>query len=240
MITLSYPVSEAVLITLNRPEKRNAMNPELIQALFSALEKISQDSKIRVVMLNGNGEHFCAGADIKAMEQAASYSREENILDAKKLASLLYLLYHFPKPTIALVQGAAMGGGLGLMACCDIAIAAENASFCFPEVKLGLTPSVISPYILAAVSERAAKYYFLTAEKFSAKEALEMGLIHHSVEYENLNSKGLEIAEVLLKNSSHAMHEAKKLISSVKHKLISEELLQFTAEHLAMMRSSAF
>ncbi len=226
------------LISLNRPEKRNAMNAALIQQLTRELEILALDKKNYVVVITGQGEHFCAGADIGWMQQIAKNSYDDNVADAKQLALLLHTLNTFPKPTIALIHGATLGGGLGVIACCDIAIAAKNSSFCFSEVKIGLTPSVISPYIIAAIGERAARYYFLTAEKFGTDAALQMGLIHKIVSPDELNTIGFSCAQEVLKNSPHAVSSAKSLIAQVAQAKLSEELLDFTAKHLATMRAS--
>ena len=151
---------------------------------------------------------FVRGADIDWMQKIAQSSPEENRQDAQNLATLMQMIYHFPKPVIVLAHGATLGGGLGLLTACDIAIAANNASFGFSEVRIGLTPSVISPYVLAAIGERAARYYFLTAERFGVEEAHRLGLIHRVVDEEGLKSTGLMIAGELLKNSSIAILEA--------------------------------
>lgn len=223
-------------ITLNRPEKRNAMNGEVIQLFIHALKEVATDRNIRVVIINGTGANFCAGADITWMRHIAQSSRKENIADAKQLALLLQMLYTFPKPTIALAQGSTLGGGLGLMACCDITIAADTANFCFSEAKMGLAPSVISPYIIPAIGERAARYYFLTAEKFSAQEAQRIGLVHRVVLENEMTQAGMILADQLIKNSPHALTEIKNLIATVAHEKISKEVARFTAEHLAGMR----
>lgn len=227
-----------VTIILDRPEKRNALNTEVIQEFIHCLKKIATDRDTRVVMIAGNGAHFCAGADIAHMQQIAQASREENIVDAKQLALLLQMLYTFPKPTIALAHGATMGGGLGILACCDIAIAANNSNFCFSEVKIGLTPSVISPYIVSAIGERATRYYFLTAEKFTAKDAQRIGLVQHIVADDQLIHFGTALAKEIVKNSPHALAEAKNLISIIAGEKISKELVSFTAEHLAGVRAT--
>jgi methylglutaconyl-CoA hydratase len=225
-------------ITLNRPEKRNAMDGFLIQELCDALTQIAVEENARVLILNGNGEHFCAGADIDWMQKIAQGSAEENRQDAHQLATLMQMIYRFPKPVIVLAHGATLGGGLGLLAACDIAVAANNASFGFSEVRIGLTPSVISPYVLAAIGERAARYYFLTAERFGADEAHRLGLVHRVVDAEALACTGLMIAGELLKNSSLAILEAKRLIRHVSRHDLNDDLTQFTADHLAKLRAT--
>lgn len=229
---------EIATITLNRSDKRNAMNGQLIKELHHALRTLSEDSHARVLMINGNGEHFCAGADIAWMQKIATGSYDENADDAKMLADLMYQLYTFPKPTIILAHGATLGGGMGLLAACDIAIASNNASFGFSEVKMGIAPSVISPYVISAIGERAAHYYFLTGERFGPDEAHRIGLIHQVIEYEALSSVGITLAKTLLQNAPNAIIAAKKLIRYVAREKISEELARKTAEHLANLRGS--
>jgi methylglutaconyl-CoA hydratase len=238
MISVSYPRQGVASVALNRANKRNALNALLIEELTTALKELAINENVRVVLLAGEGPDFCAGADIAAMQKQATLSHKENLEDATQLALLLYTLYIFPKPTIAVVQGATLGGGLGLLACCDIAIAAEDASFCFSEVKMGLTPSVVSPYVVAMLGERCARYYFLTARRFFSEEAERIGLIHARVPSDQLMEKAIECAEQLLKNSPYALSEVKKLISHVSTEKISAELLHFTAEHLSHMRST--
>jgi methylglutaconyl-CoA hydratase len=238
MIILVSILDGIATVTLNRPEKRNAMDGLFVAELSDALTKIANDKSARVLIVNANGEHFCAGADIGWMQKIAQSSPEENRHDALQLAALMQMIYCFPLPVIALVHGAALGGGLGLLAACDIAIAANNASFGFSEVKMGITPSVISPYILAAIGERAARYYFLTAERFGAEEAHRLGLVHRVVAVDALPSTGLMIAQELLKNSSSALSEAKRLIQHVSRQEITDELIEFTADHLSRLRKT--
>jgi methylglutaconyl-CoA hydratase len=238
-VVLTIPKKGIALITLNRPEKRNALNGPLIHEWFAILQNVAEDKNIFIVLLNGNGEHFCAGADIAWMQKMAQCTHDENVQEAIQLAMLLQTIHTFPKPVIGLIQGAAMGGGLGVMACCDIVIAAENATFCFSEAKIGLTPSVISPYVISVIGERAARYYFLTADKFNAENAKKLNLVQRIVPLAQLNSEGLSLAETLLKNSPYSLVEGKKIIKQVVSQPISAKLIQMTAEHLAMMRSSS-
>lgn len=225
-------------ITLNRPEKRNALNGQLIHELLQALRVAAVDQHTHILIIQGNGEHFCAGADILWLQEMVAAANERNYKDAYMLADLLYQLYLFPKPTIVLAQGATMGGGLGLLATCDIAIAAKNASFGFSEVKIGLAPSTISPYIIAAIGERATHYYFLTGERFGTEEAHRISLIHQITEPEALTSVGLSVAKTLLQNSPNAMIAVKQLIRRVAKEKITENLAQKTAEHLANLSTS--
>lgn len=225
-------------LILNKPEKYNAFDAELIDEFSQHIKQLSEDDKTRLLIITGKGNHFCAGADLSWMRNMAKSSSEGNRYDARQFALLLHAIYSFPKPTIALVQGMSFGGGLGLIACCDIAIAADNAGFCFSEAKIGLTPSVISPYIIEAIGARAARYYFLTAERFNAEIAYKIGLIHQVVSLDQLQSQGDMLAHTILKNSPHALSEAKKLIYQVAHEKISEKILRWSAEHLAEMRES--
>lgn len=237
-ILVTKPQDAVCLLTLNRPEKRNALDGAIIQEWIQILEHIENDKTIRVVMLNGNGDHFCAGADIAWMQKMSQCSKADNINDALQLANLLKKIYFFSKPVIGLIHGATMGGGLGVAACCDMVIAASNSNFCFSETKMGLTPSVISPYILPILGERLTRYYFLTAEKFDSQKALELKLVQEIVLSEKLVELGLELANKLLKNSPHALVESKKLIQHVSKHPISDDITQWTAEHLAFMRAS--
>lgn len=222
-------------LTLDRPDKRNAMHGPLIAECLRELKKIAVDDS-RVLIINGTGDNFCAGGDIGWMQKIATTSDDENYADAQSLADLLYTLYNFPKPTIVLAHGATLGGGLGLLSAADIAIAAKNTSFSLPEVKIGITPSMISPYVIAAIGERAAHYYFLTGERFGVDEARRLGLIHQIVESEALMSVGVTLAQSLLQSSPNALRAAKQLIRRVSKEKISQELAQKTAEHLAEIR----
>lgn len=225
-------------IKLNRAEKRNALDSELIREWTQALQQCEANPAIRVVIFSGQGEHFSAGADLQWMQKMAELPYPENVADALILAQLLKTIAHFPKPTLALVQGAVMGGALGVLAACDIAIAADNAVFCFSEVKIGLTPSMISPYVIPVMGERAAKYYFLTAEKFNAETALKLNLVQQITTKDNLAQQGMACAEQLLKNGPHALIEVKKIIRHVVQETYSDQLIQYTAEHLATLRAT--
>ncbi|VVC77306.1 Hydroxycinnamoyl-CoA hydratase-lyase [Aquicella siphonis] len=226
------------IITLNRPDKRNAMHGPMIVELLRALKKFANDDS-RLLLLHGEGEHFCAGGDIAWMQKIALGSDDENYDDAQSLADLLYHLYTFPKPSLVLAHGMTLGGGMGLLAAADIAVASRSASFGLPEVRIGLTPSMISPYVIAAIGERAAHYYFLTGERFGAEEAFRVGLIHQLSEADALMSTGMSLAQTLLMNSPQALRSAKQLIRRVSKQTISEDLAQKTAEHLAELRTTA-
>jgi methylglutaconyl-CoA hydratase len=229
---------QLMTLTLNRPERCNALDGPLIQALQEAFFEAGRQDKIRTVVLKGAGKHFCAGADLEWMQKLAQSSFELGRDDARNLASLLYMMYSFPKPIITLVQGSAIGGGLGLLACSDLIIASEQAHFCFSEVKIGLVPAVISPYIISMVGQHVARYYFLTAERFSAPEALRIGLIQKMVAEEALEKTGEILAQTLLQNAPAAMAEVKHLLPQVANQEISLELSEKTAEIFARLRVS--
>lgn len=238
LITVST-AKRITLLTLNRIEKRNALSQTMIQAFVRALHQLAHDDDCRVLLIHGNGECFCAGADIKDMQKIAEESYDDNVNDAQSLASLLYQLYSFPKPTVVLAHHAVYGAGLGLLAVCDIAFAAQDTNFAFLEVKIGITPSIISPYIVAAIGERMARYYFLTGERFNAEEARRIGLIHHITAHEDLMKTGLAIANSLLANGPTALNTTKQLLKLVSKEKITETLSQKTAEHLAQVRGTS-
>lgn len=225
-------------ITLNRPEKHNALNNVIIAELMIFFNKAREDKNCRVVILQAIGENFCAGADIAWMQKIAEVPKEDNLADAMQLAALLQLIYVFPKPVIVLAQGAIMGGGLGLISVCDIALVTTDASFSFSEVKLGISPSVVSPYVIAAIGERAARYYFLTGEKFAAEEALRIGLVHQVVAGDAAKNVTVTMANQLLKFSPAALAATKRLIRDVSSQVISKELIELTAKHLVDGRTS--
>ncbi len=226
-------------LTLNRPELHNAFNEEVIYSLTEALKKAEADAEVRVVILAANGKSFCAGADLGWMRKMVDYSYEENIADAKALADLMQILANLSKPTIALVQGAAYGGGVGLIACCDIAIASETATFCFSETKLGLVPAIISPYIIQAMGVRAARRYFLTAEIFDVQEAYRLGLIHQITSAHLLMDTGWQMAQSLLNNSPQALQETKGLLGQLNQSMLNDKIITKTIDCIARIRVSA-
>lgn len=227
-------------LTMNRPELHNAFDDALIAAMTTELKRLEADAAVRVVLLTGSGKSFSAGADLNWMRRIADYTREENLRDALGLGELMQTLNALAKPTIALVQGAAYGGGVGLVACCDMAIAASRATFCLSEVRLGLMPAVISPYVAAAIGGRACRRFFLTAESFSAAEAQRLGLVHEvAADDAALQARGRELAMALLKNGPQAMAEAKKLIAAIAARPVDKELIADTAARIADRRASA-
>lgn len=226
-------------VTMNRPELHNAFDDLLITAMTGELRRLDADPQVRVVLLAASGKSFSAGADINWMRRMASYSLEENLADSVSLAGLMSTLNGLSKPTIALVQGAAYGGGVGLVACCDIALATELASFCLSEVKLGLIPAVISPYVIEAIGSRAARRYFLTAERFDAGEALQIGLVHELVAADELRTRGEALAALLAQNGPAALAAAKSMVAAVTARPIDATMVAETAERIAKVRSSA-
>ncbi len=227
-----------VEITLNKPDIHNAFDENLIAELTAILSELESNPATRVVILNARGKSFSAGADLNWMKKMAGYSREENYRDSLKLSNLMATLYQMKCPTIVAVQGAAFGGGVGLIACCDIAIAATNAKFSLSEVKLGLIPAVISPYVIKAIGERAAKRYFVTAEMFNANKAEQLGLISEVVDASELDNKVNSIARKILSNGPDAVTHAKELINAVSDKPIDEQLKKMTAHKIADTRAS--
>ena len=225
-------------ITLNRPEVHNAFDDSVIEKLIENLEIVGRKPEVRVVVLRSNGKSFSAGADLNWMQRMVKLSYDENLKDAGELARMLQILNGLPKPTIALVQGATFGGAVGLVACCDIALASEKASFCLSEVKIALIPATISPYVVEAMGTRAARRYFLTAERFSAQTAKELGLVHDVVLPEQLDESCEQMASHLLKNGPIAIQEAKSLIANVSNRVIDKELIDYSTQLIAKIRVS--
>jgi len=226
-------------ITMARPEKHNAFDDVLIADLTDAFERAGADDAVRVVILEAEGKSFSAGADLGWMERMADYSEEENLADARKLAHMVRVLNELPRPTIARVQGAAFGGGVGLVAACDIALASHTASFCLSEARLGLIPSVISPYVVEAIGARAARRYFQTAERFDAEQAQALGLVHEVVPRERLDSRLAELVGHLLDNGPAAMAASKELIRRVASGPVDDAMVEDTARRIADIRATA-
>lgn len=228
------------IITLNRPEKHNAFDAELIIELAQAIEMMTQDEAVRVIVLSSAGKSFCAGADLDWMRRAADYSPEENLREARQLAAMLHQLKACPKPVIARVQGPAYGGGVGLLACCDIVIATVDAQFVLSEVRFGLIPATIGPHVVAAIGERHARRYMLTAERFSAREAYRIGLIHELVvDAVALDTTVGELVGALLNNGPVALAECKALIAGIAGRPLTAELIEDTAQRITRLRASA-
>ena len=228
------------IVTLNNPEKHNAFDDALIVELTAAFRSLDTNATVRVIVLSAVGKSFSAGADLNWMKRMAGYTEAENRRDAMGLATLMRTLHGMTKPTIARVQGAAYGGGVGLVACCDIAVGTQSAMFSLSEAKLGLIPAVISPYVIAAIGERAAHRYFLSAERFDAAEAFRLGLLHElAFDDEAMDDKINDITTALLTCGPGAIAEAKQLIAAVANEAIDDTLVNDTANRIARVRASA-
>ena len=225
-------------ITLTRPEVRNAFNDEVIQQLKAAFESVGANRDVRAVVLAAEGPAFCAGADLNWMRRMADYTREENLADAGELAAMLKAIYECPKPTIAAVQGDVFAGGMGLVAACDMAVSVRTATYCLSEVKLGLIPATISPYVIRAMGTRAAHRYFLTAERFTAEEAQRIGFVHELVDADGLDAKVGELAAALVSASPSAVRACKRLVQDVAGQEIDAALIAATVEGIADIRAS--
>lgn len=239
MSDLEIELDERVFcLTLNRIDKHNAFDDKLLAQMQSKLDQAIRDPGVSVILLKANGAHFSAGADLHWMQRMATFSEKENLDDALVLARVMYTLHTSKKPTIALVQGSAFGGGAGLVAACDMAIAANNAHFCFSEVKLGLVPAVISPYVVDAIGSRAAKHLFMTAERFDAHKALNLQLVQHCVDEDELLAYGLNYAKKITQLAPQAVSDCKTLVETVVNQTIDEHLLMKTAGIIAKKRVS--
>jgi methylglutaconyl-CoA hydratase len=225
-------------ITLNRPELRNAFDDALIGALTHAFCELEENPSVRVVVLAGSGPAFCAGADLNWMKRMAGYGYDENLADARALATMLATLDRMGKPTIARVHGPVFAGGTGLVAACDIAVGTPEAKFCFSEAKLGLSPATISPYVIRAIGERQARRYFLTAEVFGAEEAHRIGLLAALTTPENLDVMIDELVKHLLSGGPQAHAKIKDLIRAVAQRPVDDALSAETAKRIAEIRVS--
>lgn len=233
-----YEVRDGVArVTLNRPDKHNAFDDALIAELTGTFEAVARDSSVHCMVLAANGKSFSAGADLNWMRRMAAYDWDDNYADSLGLGRLMQALDAVPQPTVAAVQGAAIGGGVGLVACCDIAFASENALFCLSEVRLGLIPAVISPYVVAAMGRRHARRYFLTAERFDAAEACRIGLVHEVVAAAELESRVEAIVGLVGANGPGAMRDAKQLVKDVALAQPGDALTRETARRIADVRA---
>lgn len=223
---------------LARPELHNAFDDALIAALTAEIVRLGAMPNVRAIVLGGRGKSFSAGADLNWMKRMAEYGEAQNRADATALADLMRTLDRCPKPTLARVHGAAFGGGVGLVACCDIAIAAHGAQFCLSEARLGLIPAVISPYVVRAMTPRAARRYFLTAETFTAAEALGLGLVHRVVAADTLDASIEAMLLLLLAAGPAAQAECKTLIAAVSDMPIDDAMVADTAARIARIRVS--
>ncbi len=236
MLTVTHANGIATVI-LDRPEVRNALDAELIAALRDCFTALATDDAVRVVVLTGAGTVFCAGADVRWMQEAARFTIEENARDARALAAMLATMDRCPKPVVARINGAAFGGGAGLVACCDIAIAVEDARFSFSEVRLGIVPATIGPFVLRKIGASQARALFLTAERFDAARAKEIGLVHAVVPAEELDTAVARQTDMLLHGGPRALTAAKELVQELPG-MTDGEQRTYTAALIAHLRTS--
>lgn len=237
-LVLSELKGSIAYITLNRPEVRNAFNPDVIAQLTLAFQNISTNQSIRVVVLSGNGKAFCAGADLDYMKTVGDYTLDQNVTDGTNLAAMFDAVAYCPAPVIALAHGASMGGANGLLAACDMVIGESNTIFAFSEVKVGIIPAVISPYVLNKMQTRLAHELMLTGRKFTAQEALAGGLINYIVEKEHIEQKLNELINELLTASPLAVAQCKQLLRDVSQGIDTNKLRATTTQYLAQARAT--
>ncbi|HSV71091.1 MAG TPA: enoyl-CoA hydratase/isomerase family protein [Methylibium sp.] len=237
-IRIDHPAPAVARVSLARPEVRNAFNEGVIAELAQAFRDLDADDGVRVVILAADGPAFCAGADLHWMRRMAGYSRDENLVDAAGLAEMLRTIATCRKPTIARVQGDAYAGGMGLVAACDIAVAAEGAQFCLSEVRLGLIPATIAPYVVRAIGAHAAQRYCLTAERFDAITARTIGLVHEVAAPAALDARVQHFVDAFLAASPQALAACKRLLHEVASRPIDAALIARTAEFIADARSA--
>jgi len=237
LVELTRPAHGITVLWLNRPEKHNAFDPALIGAIHQTVESLRIDEQTRVLILAGRGKSFCSGADLHYMKSMVNFSLDENIADASRLAAMLQALHQFPKPIIAAVHGNVYAGATGMVACADVIFAADTARFCISEVRLGLVPAVISPYVMARMGAHFARRYFLTAEVFDAAAAQRAGLVHECVQPDTLMDSAVHMATQLLANAPGAMSSTKTLIRELVPVPSSEVMTQYTCELIARVRA---
>lgn len=225
-------------ITMNRPEVHNAFDEKQIARLTEVLSKAASDDSVKLIVLGSEGKHFCAGADINYMQRMGNNTRQQNLEDAAALAGLMKTLNILPKPTIAKVQGAAYGGAVGLVCCCDIAIGATSTVLSLSEVKIGLVPATIGPYVISAVGQRTARRLFISGERVAAHAAQSMGLLHSVVEDELLNDAVQGVLDSLLENSPNAMAAAKRAVFKLTSEEITDEMIEYSIDMIAELRES--
>jgi methylglutaconyl-CoA hydratase len=239
MTTLDIQIQGRVAcVFLNRPEVRNAFNDSVITELAEAFTRLGNDPGLRAIVLGGHGKAFCAGADLNWMKSMAGYGWEDNRADATRLAEMLWAVYACPLPVVGRLQGDCYAGGMGLAACCDVLVASEGMHFCLSEAKLGLLPATISPYVIRAMGEQAARRYFVTAERFSAAQAQTMGFVHEVVTADALDAKVDEITALLVANGPAAVKACKRLVQDFAGREITQDLRAETARRIADIRAS--
>jgi methylglutaconyl-CoA hydratase len=227
-----------VWLTLNRPAIHNAFDDRQITELTATLGELATDDTVRAVVLTGAGSSFSAGADLNWMRRTATYSEAENLRDANALAGLMKALYELPRPTVGRINGAALGGGTGLVACCDVAVASESATFGTTEVRLGIIPAVIGPYVVAAIGTRQARRLMLTGERIPAEHAARIGLVHEVVPADQLDAAVEQIVSHLLKGGPRAIAAAKRLVHDLADRVIDQDLIDDTARRIASLRAT--
>lgn len=225
-------------VYLNRPELRNAFDAETIAELTHVFKDLGQDPALRAVVLGAHGKAFCAGADLNWMRAMADFSWAENHTDGARLANMLWTIASCPVPVIARVQGDCYGGGVGLVACCDVVVASNNAGFCLSEARLGLIPATISPYVIDAIGERAARRYFVTAERFSAERAQQIGLVHEVCGVDELHDATQQVVHSIVGNGPVAVRACKELVKDIGKMPLSPDLRDLTARRIADIRAS--
>jgi methylglutaconyl-CoA hydratase len=236
--TLEINIKDKVCeVRLNRPDVHNALNDELIYDLYEAFELLNDEKDIRVIVLTGNGKSFCAGADLNWMKSVVNYSYEQNYADSLKLAKLMYLIFTHSKPVIAKVNGAAVGGGVGLMSVCDILVANERTKFGLSEVRLGLVPAAISPFVMSRIGEAHSRELFITGERITAEYAKKIGLVNRCVPMEELDETVQNYVDTILKNGPEAVRTVKEMIFKVTQ-VKFPEIQEYTAELIAGLRLS--
>ena len=239
MIKTSIDSRGVARVTLNRPEKHNAFDDTMIAELRAAFDSLAGNTTVRIVVVESLGKSFSAGADLGWMKRMAQYDYADNLQDARLLAGMLSALHTMPQPTIARVQGGAYGGAVGLVSCCDMAVAVDTAAFALTEVKIGLIPATISPYVIRAIGERAARRYFATAERFSAADARSLGLINDVVPADQLDTAIDNLLDGLLANGPEAVKAAKQLVADFAGRPINEALVEESCKRIASIRVSA-
>jgi methylglutaconyl-CoA hydratase len=236
-LVLESFTNSAATITLNRPEHHNAFNPAMVKALTETFHRLGERNDLRMVILTGSGRSFCAGADLASMKAAATRSHEDNLKDAEGIFDLMAAVDSCPLPVVGRINGSAIGGGVGLVSCCDITVAVDRAMFGFSETRLGLVPAVISPFVIAKIGDNNARELFLTGERFDAWRAKEIGLIQHVSDESNIDEKIDERVQELLKAAPGAVRAAKRLVTTVAGKS-PNDLRPYTTQMIAERRSS--
>lgn len=237
-LQLEFSPNDVATLWLNRPEKNNAFNAEMIRELLLAFDEVEARPELRFMLLRGRGKHFSAGADLAWMQESARLDYNANLNDSRELAQVMASLYQLKLPTLAVVQGAAFGGALGLISCCDMAIGSDDALFSLSEVRIGILPAVISPYVVKAIGERDARRYALTAERFDGLRAEQLGLLAATYPAEALDQAVADWTANLLLNGPAAMRATKSLMQEVKHGELTTALRRYTEASIARVRVS--